>query len=194
MVAQPFSPADGEPDTEAPDPNDGGRRPWYQSVGKVVATIIIGATFLVWVYALSGAARRDAPDLLDDATFATEAEAICHQVVTEIDALPGALDAVDGADRGRQLIVANNHYEIMLDDLQAHVGGTDRDVQITEAWLADWEVLIQDRYRYAEAVATDPGARFLITDLGYQEGLERRITRFATTNAMASCGAPGDIG
>jgi hypothetical protein len=159
-----------------------------------IAAIFIASTFLVWVYALSGAARQDPPDLLDDAAFGAEAEAICQRVLTEIDALPGALDAADGPDRGRQVVASTGQYQTMVDELRTQIGGTERDVRITSAWLADWEILIQDRYRYAEAVAADPAARFLITDLGYQEGLEERISRFALTNSMASCQAPGDIG
>jgi hypothetical protein len=159
-----------------------------------VAAVFIASTFLVWIYALSGAARQDPPDLLDDAAFATEAEAICLRVVNEVDALPGALDAVDGADRGRQVVDSTDQYQTMVDELRTHIGGTERDARITSAWLADWEILIQDRYHYAEAVTDDPTARFLITDLGYQEGLEERISRFALTNSMASCQAPGDIG
>lgn len=162
--------------------------------GKLLAAAAILASFLVWVYAYSGFAGRDAPDLLDDPTFATAGESVCATALDDLAELPNALDATDGADRAAQIRTSTARLERMLTDLDEIVGGTERDVAITTAWLADWRVLMDDRYRYADKIEVDDNAQFLITDTGVGERLDRRITRFATTNSMLSCIAPSDVG
>ena len=162
--------------------------------GKTLAGLVIVASFAVWGYAYSGLADRDAPDLLDETAFATSAETICAATTAQLEELPGALDAVDGRDRAQQLRTSTALYEAMLSDLDGEVAGTDRDVEITRAWLADWRVLIGDRYRYANEIEVDENAQFLVTDTGVGERLERRVTRFANTNSMFSCIAPADVG
>ncbi len=163
-------------------------------IPKLIVAMIILASFAIWVYAFSGAARRDAPDLLDDASFALQAESICASALDDLDRLPNALDAVDGADRGDQIRTSTARLELMLDELDGLVGGSDRDVEIASGWLADWRVLIEDRYRYADAITADTSSVFLVTDVGVSERLDRRLTRVANTNAMPSCAAPGDVG
>ena len=163
-------------------------------IPKLIVGVVVLASFAIWVYAFSGAARRDAPDLLDDPAFASRAEEICAIAVADVAELPGALSAVDGPDRGRQIVAATERFETMLDELDPLVGGSDRDIEIAGGWLADWRVLIQDRYRYADKISADTGAQFYVTDVGVSERLDRRITRLARTNSMLSCGAPGDVG
>jgi hypothetical protein len=166
----------------------------FRSVGKLLAAIVVAASFAVWIYAYSGLAARDAPDLLDDSSFATSGEAICATTLDDLAQLPEALDAVDGPDRARQIRTSTDRLGRMISDLEAAVGGTDRDIQIATGWLTDWRVLIGDRYRYADAIEADENAQFLVTDTGVGERLDRRITRFATTNTMLSCVAPTDVG
>lgn len=171
----------------------GPRRP-LRSATRLVAGIAIAATFAIWVYAFSGAARRDPPDLLDDPGFAVRAEQICTAALADIDEMPDALDAVDGPDRGNQIRNTTVRFESMLDELDRLVGGSNRDIEIAGGWLADWRVLIQDRYNYADAITVDDQAQYLVTDVGAGERMDRRLTRVANTNAMPSCAAPGDVG
>ena len=126
--------------------------------------------------------------------FAESAESICAEALADLDELPNALDATDGAERAGQIRASTARLEQMIAELEQRVGGTDRDVQIATGWLADWRVLIGDRYRYADAIAVDEDAQFLITDPGVDERLDRRITRFAETNSMRSCSVPSDVG
>lgn len=166
----------------------------FSLVTKALIGVVVLSSFAIWVYAFSGAARRDAPDLLGYRDFPLAAESICAAALADIDAMPGALEAVDGPDRGRQVRATTARFESMLDELDPIVGGTERDLEISRGWLADWRVLIQDRYRYADAISDDVNSQFLITDTGVGERLDRRITRLANTNAMTSCAAPGDVG
>lgn len=162
--------------------------------GRVFAGLVIVASFAIWIYAFSGAARRPAPDLFDDRSFPTAAEARCAAAVSDLAELPNALDAVDGADRAGQIRASSARLELMIDELDQLVGGTERDVEIATGWLSDWRVLVADRYRYADAIAEDPNAQFLVTDVGVDERLDRRITRLANTNSMPACAAPTDVG
>ncbi|MEM9132109.1 MAG: hypothetical protein AAF962_24700 [Actinomycetota bacterium] len=166
------------------------------NIGRGLTILVVASSFLVWVYAYSGAAERDAPDRLADETWGDRAEMICAEAVEDIEAMPGALDAVDGPDRARQVEATNVRYEAMLEELDAlSVADNDpRDVEISTGWIADWRVLIEDRYTYAEGIAVDDQTQFFITDTGVAERLDRRVTRLANTNDMPSCAAPTDLG
>ncbi len=180
---------DLEPAGETP-----GRRRPLRLLGRVVAGILVIGSFAIWAYAYSGAADRPTPDRLDDQAFALAAERMCATALDDIADMPSALDAADGPDRADQIRRSTARLETMLDELDALVGGSDRDVEITTGWLADWRVMTADRYRYADAIAGDPNAQFLQTDTGAGERLDRRITRMADTNTMPSCAAPEDVG
>ncbi len=193
-------------DTEPSDPgnpSDGSAEGGVRSIGSLLFRIIVGAiiaaSFGVWVYAYSGFAEREAPDLLADRAAVASAEAACANALVDVEAMPGAIDAVDGADRGDQISRSTDRFEDMLDELDALVADevafiSERDRTIANAWLSDWRVLIEDRRTYAAAIAADPNAQFLVTNTGVGERLDRRITRLANTNAMPSCVAPTDVG
>lgn len=156
--------------------------------------LLVLGSFAIWIYAFSGAAERDTPDLLDDPTFSLAAEERCAAALADLDELPNALDAVDGPDRANQIRVSTARLEELLDELDELVGGSARDVEISTGWLSDWRVMIEDRYRYADAIEADPNAQFYVTDVGVSERLDKRLTRLANTNSMPSCVAPTDVG
>ncbi len=162
--------------------------------GRILAGIVIVGSFGIWGYAYSGLARREPPDIVDHTPFTTDGEAACARAIVDLDALPDALDAVDGPDRAGQIRTSTARLEAMLDELDGLVGGDERDRDISREWLADWRVIISDRYRYADAIETDPDAQYYQSDIGVSERLDRRVTRFATTNQMLSCVAPTDVG
>lgn len=181
-------------DTEAPD----------ESPRGVVATVVrwffitIGvASFLVWIYAFSGLARRDPPDLLDHESYATAAEKVCAEARAEVLAVPDATSADSPADRADQVSITTRRLEQMVNDLEELAIQSqlnESDSIIVEGWLADWRTMIADRYRYIEQLATEPMTPFRVTDTGIGERLDRRITRMADTNKMYACGDPGDAG
>lgn len=176
----------------------------------VVGAVVLGS-FGVWVYAYSGAADRPPPDELDSTRAFVEAEsdglsyeelpgvafygrratAICSDAM---DRLPDARLATSGPERADQLRGANRILEAMITELRALPVATDRDDELRHLWLDDWQVLIADRERYADAVEVDPAAVFSVSDVADNERLERRLTRFARTNLMLPCGAPTDVG
>ncbi len=184
---------EARPDVADEDRQIGARSP-LTVLFRVVAGLVVAASFAVWVYAYSGQAERDTPDLLADRALAAEAEAICASAVADVEALPGALDAVDGPDRANQIRRSTDRYDAMVAALEQLRTDDERDGRIFAGWLADWRVLLGDRLRYADAIEVDPNAQFLVSDIGVSERLDRRVTRFANTNAMVSCAAPTDVG
>lgn len=161
---------------------------------RIVAGAIIAASFGVWVYAYSGFADRETPDLLGDRSLAASAENICAAALTDISAMPNALDAVDGEDRAQQIRLSTVRYEEMVTELEGLNLFDERDSRIFTGWLSNWRTLLQDRISYADAIEVDDQAQFFVSDVGVRERLDKRLTRFANTNLMTSCAAPTDVG
>jgi hypothetical protein len=184
--------ADRHPSSPGDDGSTG-RSGWSLAL-SALAGAALAASFGVWIYAYSGTADREPPDLLSDQGFARRAERACAAALDEVADLPGALDASDEQERAEQIRASTDRFATMVDELDRLVDGDDRDVQILSAWLDDWRVVLDDRYRYADALEADPDAQFYLTDTGVGERLDRRITRLADTNAMHSCGIPTDVG
>lgn len=190
-----------QPEEELWDPSEP-RRPWYQhlrrptkrDVPKIIGIAVALSSFAVWVYAYSGKAGRTTPDTLDNPAFAQQAEPVCAAAMDDLAAMPQAYDAKSGQERSGQIQASTARLETMVADLQTQVGGSPRDVQILNSWLGDWRTAIGDRYRYAAAIAADPGAQYLMSATGGNELLDTRITRMADTNRMSSCAMPGDVG
>lgn len=162
-------------------------------VFKLFAISTLVASFGIWVYAFSGLADRDPPDLLDDPSWSEAAEPICAAAVADVAAMPNALDAPDAERRSEQVLATTDRFETMVDDLADLAPGTSFDRELTAAWLDDWRLLLSDRRRYAEAVVDDPAAFFTVSAVGPGVRLDRRITRFATVNSMPSCATPTDV-
>ena len=161
---------------------------------RLVVGVVVAASFAVWIYAYSGLAERDAPDLLGDRALAQSAENICAAAMAELSAMPNALDAADGPERAGQIRQTTTGLQAMVTDLEALNLSDDRDQRIFSGWLNDWRVMLGDRLDYADAIEVDDQAQFLVSDLGVRERLDKRLTRFANTNLMTSCAAPTDVG
>ncbi len=163
---------------------------WF---GRILAAVIVAGSFGVWVYVYSGYADRPPPDLLTDPSLAVAAESICAAAVADVEAMPSAGEAADGPDRAVQVRRATDRFEQMLDELDELEPTDPVDRQLLTGWLADWRTLLSDRRTYADAVAQEPDATFLLTVVAENERLDRRMTRVANTNAMPSCAAPTDV-
>lgn len=178
--------------------DDGPTRRWYQPTARgllrAVAAVIVIGSFAIWGYAFSGKAGRRTPDTLDDPAFAVQAEAQCAAALNDLAALPQAFDARSGPERSAQIQQSTARLQALVAQLRAQVTGSPRDRAILGDWLDNWDIVIGDRYRYAQDVAQDPAARYLQTDIKVNEFLNTRVTRLAKTNHMPSCGVPDDVG
>ncbi|MCB1005675.1 MAG: hypothetical protein KDB35_15940 [Acidimicrobiales bacterium] len=154
--------------------------------------VVLGLV-LLWVYALSGAARRDAPDLLDDPSFATAAEPVCAEARDALAELPPAQQAPSPEARATTLADANAVLATMVDDLAALAPeGDDRDARITALWLADWRTHLADRDRYVAALESGSTEPAQFTARGGRS-ITTTIDHFAEVNSMPSCATPLDV-
>lgn len=177
-------------DLEAPQ-----RRRLRPAVVVAVLFFVLLAGFWgwIWYYHVSGYGERDMPDRLDDLAWTTQADQICEAADARIDGLPGAHTADSADERAVVIEAATDELEIMLGELEAIAPtGSSRDATITARWIDDYRIFLADRYRYAETLRDDPGARFLVTEK-YGRHITAPIDRFARVNEMERCMTPGDV-
>lgn len=161
--------------------------------GRVAAIVVVVALVAMWVYAFSGLAAKDPPDLLDDPTFSAAAEPLCAEAVDRLDALPRALEATTPEERATTVAQANAVLTAMVGDLRAIApDDQDRDSRITGRWLDDWETHLADRAAYVEDLQAGSEAPPVFTARGGRS-ITATIDNFAKVNAMASCTTPLDI-
>jgi hypothetical protein len=163
----------------------------------VLATVVVGLVAM-WgyvVYLAFGPGRQPPIDRLEDPTFAEAAGPRCTEAVDEVEALPVASETHSAAERAAVLDQANAIFAGMVDDLDGMTdlvpAGDQRDR--AEAWLEDWRVVLEDREAYAEALARDDDAEYLVSE---KPGTGRQITgwidEFALANKIDDCKTPAD--
>ena len=167
--------------------------------GRILLGIVVASTFAVWGYGFSGLANRTAPDTLGNPSFMVLADPACEATNGQVAALPNALDAEDHVERAQQVVVNTALYSGMVDDLERllddpSVTLNERDRGITLEWLVDWRLFLADRIDFADRLEDDPQAVFYVAASSGGERLERRITRFASTNDLLNCVTPADVG
>jgi len=160
---------------------------------RILGGIVIVGSFALWIYAFSGAARRDPPNRLDSPEFATAAESICAPVIAAIDQLPRAETARTAAERAGVIEQATSLLDPMVDTLSGEISGSDRDRGILTEWLDDWDLYLRARRDYATNLRLDPTSRFLLPIKG-PRAVSASIENLAIVNDMPSCGNPGDVG
>lgn len=183
------------PETDSMTPAETAE-PRFSTTAKLMAVfVVLLAAFWgwIWVYQLTNQGERDMPDRLSDLSWTAEANQICLAAHQRVTALPSAFASSSAEDRAEVIEAATAEYERMLDELETIVPTDDsRDATITAAWLADYRIFLQDRYRYADALRDDPMARFLVTEK-YGSHITAPIDRFARVNTMEPCMSPGDV-
>jgi hypothetical protein len=167
-------------------------RPWWRRPGGLLLGAIVVASFLFWIYAFSGLARRTPPDSLEDPAFAQQAEPRCAAAAERVAALPPAQTAANPAERAATVDAGTAILRDMVADLRTIVPPAGPDNQLVVAWLADWDTYLGNRDDYARRVRTDPRADFLV-DVRENQGITVPMDNLATVNRMASCVTPGDV-
>lgn len=179
---------------DAATPADTPRRGPAARIGRAAAVIVVLGSVLLWLYAFSGAARRDPPNQLDDPGFGEAAEPICAEAMAAVDALPLAHETPTVEERAAVIEEANAALTAMVDELDTIVVTSSRDQQMTDEWLTDWRDFIEDRAQFAAAIRTDESARFYVTEKPGGLQVTKAIDDLATVNDMPSCASPGDVG
>jgi hypothetical protein len=178
------------------------RQPRPRSTRKVLAraaiVVIVLGSALLWIYALSGVAREDPPNTLEDQAFAAAAEPLCAAALTDLRALPRAEQTPSPTERADVLDRSNAILRAMVTSLrdEAPEPGTvsDRDLSMIDEWLADWDVYVADRADFAQRLRSDEMARFYVTEKVKGLQITKAIDDLAEVNDMPSCATPGDLG
>ncbi len=168
---------------------------------KVALTLVVLAIIGMWVW-IYLFAPRDNPDRLQSRSFAVAAEAVCAPLQARIDALPTGRDVEKVSERNDQIAAGTELTETMVAALKeayrAHV--TDQgDSQILDAWFADWDAYLEDRWRHVDKLhewgedATGSDLRFILRERAEGGIYTRRIDGLANVNDMSSCHTPLDL-
>ena len=147
----------------------------------------------MWIYAFSGLARKDPPDLLDDPAFSRTAETTCATAVDALDQLPNAIDEPTPQSRAQTVAEANRILDQMVVSLRRQAPTrADRDSDITGRWLDDWDTYLSDRRAYVQALRGGSEEAPVFTARGGRS-ISATIDNFAEVNDMASCATPLDL-
>ncbi|UDY36234.1 hypothetical protein [Dermatobacter hominis] len=179
-----------DPPVDGGDDRPSGRRRFFLAAGL----LFVVATFAVWIYALFLYDPGLMIDELEDRTFPTQAEEICHQARVRIEALPTADQTPDHVERADVVDQANEALRDMTAQLAPIVPQGEGKVSSgIEQWIEDWDTYIGDRQDYADQLREDPMTRFS-ESLKANRQISRAIDAFAQVNRMESCMVPGDVG
>ncbi|CAN5273656.1 hypothetical protein BH18ACT4_BH18ACT4_11520 [soil metagenome] len=153
----------------------------------LVVVAVLGMT-LMWIYALSGLARREPPDRLDGRAFAEEAEQRCAATRARLDRLPQVTDDSPPAELHAVVDDANGELRDMLADLRRLGPADGDDARLVGLWLDDWDTYLADREDWANKVGRGVVEPFTESDRD-GDPISRTVDNFAEVNDMASCEA-----
>lgn len=171
-----------------------GRRPRARwTPGRVAAAAVVVGLVAMWVYAFSGAARRESPLRVADRRWAAEAEAACAPMAGAIDELGPASAAGTPQERAVMLREANGEVAAAIDRLAGLEPPADaEDARMVTRWLADWRTYLGDREAYADALAAGRDERFTLTGVN-GDPITEQMDDFALYNELPSCETPPDV-
>ncbi|WP_433281399.1 hypothetical protein [Micromonospora sp. CA-244673] len=133
---------------------------WWVLGAVLVAVIAVGGIVVscagFWMYA-----NHDRPELIDNPPVSEVAESACATMRATVVAKAVPPDAPVDA-QARSIREQNAAVTVMV----AQVRDLDRDLRSddrpTDAWLADWETLLEARERYADELAAGRRPHFVV--------------------------------
>ena len=169
------------------------------AITRGLAVIFILGAALFWIWAFSPLARErfQAPDEIMDPAFVVDIVTTCDAAYAELDALPSPRSATDPENRANIVEDSNVVLVNMRNNIAALEGGLPEDRALITLWLADWDILIDDRMTHVERLRTEGDVRFLNTEADgifiaeRMSGFARR--NFARQPELAACLPPGDL-
>lgn len=154
---------------------------------RVLFLVGFGAFAAFWFWALF-LIDKTAVNKFEDRAWAENAEEICapvKQAVRRLDleASPDLDVRADLVDRSTDL------YAGMLVELERDLPDDPKGRAIVPDWIADWRILLQDRYNYADRLRAGDEVPFTESPV---EGIPitERLEAFAGDNEMDSCAPP----
>lgn len=131
---------------------------------------------------------KTAVNKFEDRAWAENAEEICAPVKRAVRQLD--LQATDDLQVRADLVVqSTDMYAAMLDELELDLPDDPKGAAIVPDWIADWRILLGNRYSYAEQLRGGDEVPFTETPV---EGIPitERLEAFAGDNEMDSCAPP----
>ncbi|MCB0977366.1 MAG: hypothetical protein KDB02_07880 [Acidimicrobiales bacterium] len=181
------------PDTLSPEVDEPLAMRW--SIGRILAVLAFLAMVAFWAWIFTGGPKKANPDRLADRAWVSTAVDRCQRMLDDLDEIPSAAETPTPAERAKNVRAADAVLSKMVDDLEASAPTDPKDREVLDHWFNDWRVYLKDRARYADAVATDPGAVFEITENErLHRGVDDTLKTFADVNDMPDCAPPGDVG
>ncbi len=149
----------------------------------------IGAVLFVgfWAWALFFASKT-AVNKIEDTAWAERAEEICAPVKAELREIELLADPSLEV-RSELVVQSTDLLAAMLDDIEAVEPDDPKGQAIVPDWIADWRMLVQDRYNYAERLRSGQDVPFTETAVR-NVPITERIETFAGDNDMPSCAPP----
>ncbi len=168
---------------------------------RILLTLVVATMVAMWIWIYLFAPRGNA-DRLESRAFAEAAEAICAPLQEAVDGLPSARQAATPQERADQVADGTRLTEaaiVALRDAATEHLTLDDDIRIVEAWLADWDFYVEDRWIHVDRLdaadenTPDRELRFTLRERAEGGIYTRRIEALANVNDMESCRVPGDV-
>jgi hypothetical protein len=149
--------------------------------GSVVLLLVF------WVWALFFA-PKESINMIEDRAWAERAEAICVAYDPQI----RAFEARASGDLDVRAELVDESTDLlgqMLDEIVAVEPADDKGQAIVPEWEADYRILLDDRYRYADQLRSGQNIAFTETAVDGVP-ITERIEKFALDNRMPTCAPP----
>ncbi len=161
---------------------------WRRSpIRRVLLWVAVVGLLVFWIWALFFASKESV-NKIEDRDWAARAEAICVRTDTELRALDDQASP-DLAVRADLVVESTDLLSAMLDDLVAVTPSDEKGQAIVPEWEADYRVLLEDRYRYAERLRGGENVAFTETAVDGVP-ITERIEKFTLDNEMPTCAPP----
>jgi len=154
---------------------------------RAMVLVALLALVAFWTWALFFASKS-AVNKVEDRAWAQRAEEICAAVEVQLDelAVQTSTDLTVRADLVEQ---STDLLAAMLDDVTAVMPSDEKGRSIVPAWEADYRVLLDNRYDYADMLRSGQDGPFTETAVN-NVPITERIETFAGDNEMTSCAPP----
>jgi hypothetical protein len=162
--------------------------PERRGSSRVLRIALLGALVVMiglWAYALVYSLTRRDPERLSDGERRTLEQA-CENAADAMRALPPVEDPPDNARVSARASAETEVFEQMLADARAIRPDRDDAAIALDAWIDDWEALLEARRTYATEVRTDKGADIVVPiDAG--SPIFVRMNEYAESKGVARC-------
>jgi len=156
-------------------------------VRRALVVVAFLALAAFWIWALFFASKT-AINKVEDRRWAERAEAICADVRVELAEFADQT-SIDLDERAALVERSTDLLASMLDDITAVRPADEKGQAIVPDWVADYRILLDDRYRYAAMLRSGLDGPFTETAVN-NVPITERLETFAGDNEMASCAPP----